>query len=251
MERLWNHYVMCVYTYMHTQTEVELCPWVQENINLAHMGLWAKTSGALLQLRSEQLNGHLLSPLLLQMKPRWYQCTCMIYLAKLRVFICNTFMSICPRYDLCAVHKVVFKWPYSALSACRIRWYMFLEEINSDYGSTNPNKMICRIKWKECTGKFTLIAGIQGNLLIFRDKSFVVRQIFTAGAEAAGHHFPWNKASSTAGEKWTLNSWRMQAPRISVMLRDTQQLETRPLCMCMYINIHNMHILAWKANVTI
>jgi len=59
MERLWNSYIMCVYTYMHTQTEVELCPWVQENMNSAGMGLCAKTSGALLQLRSEQLNGHL------------------------------------------------------------------------------------------------------------------------------------------------------------------------------------------------
>ena len=120
------------------------------------------------------------------MKPRQYQCTCKIYLAELRVFICNTFTSICPRNDLCTVHKVVFKWPYSALSACQIRWYKFLEEINSDYSSINPNKMIYRIKWKECTGKFTLIAGIQGNLLIFRGKSFdVFWEIFLAGAKLA------------------------------------------------------------------
>lgn len=62
---------------------------------------------------------------------------------------------------------------------------MFLEEINSAYSQINPNKMICRIKWKECTGKFTLIAGIQGYMLIFRDKSFVVCQIFAAGANPA------------------------------------------------------------------
>jgi len=100
----------CVY--IHTCTHKQrLCPWVQENMNSA----CAKTSGTLLHLRSEQLNGHLLSPLLLQMKPRQYQCTCKIYLAELRVFICNTFTSTCPRNDLCAVHKVVFKWPYSAL----------------------------------------------------------------------------------------------------------------------------------------
>lgn len=61
---------VCVYTYMHTQTEVELRPRVQENMNSARMGLCAKTSGALLRLRGEQLNGHLLSPLLLQTKPR-------------------------------------------------------------------------------------------------------------------------------------------------------------------------------------
>lgn len=186
MERLWNSYIMYVYTYMHTQTEVELCPWVQENMNSACMGLCAKTAGALLQLRSEQLNGHLLNPLLLQMKPKRYQCTCKIYLAKLEVFTCNTFTRICPINDLCAVHKVVFKWPSSALSACQIRWYMFLEEIHSDYSSINPSKMICRIKWKECTGKVTLIAGIQEILLIFRDKSFVVcQEIFSAGAKPA------------------------------------------------------------------
>ena len=54
---------------------------------------------------------------------------------------------------------------------------MFLEEINSDYSSINPNKMICKINWKECTGKFTLIAGIQGYMLIFWDKSLVVSNI--------------------------------------------------------------------------
>jgi hypothetical protein len=64
MEKLWNSY-MCVYTYMHTQTEVQLCPWVRENMNSAHMGVCAKTASALLQLRSEQLNSHLLSPLLI------------------------------------------------------------------------------------------------------------------------------------------------------------------------------------------
>ena len=99
----------CVY--IHTCTHKQRLSCVPEYRKTWTQHVWACVPKLQVQYCSWEVRiwtGHLLSPLLLQFKSRWSQCTCKIYLAELRVLICNTFTSICPRNDFRAVHKVVF-----------------------------------------------------------------------------------------------------------------------------------------------
>jgi hypothetical protein len=91
-------------------------------------------------------------------------------------------------YSCVSVPEVISVWVTKlSLNDRTVLWgNMYLEEINSDYSSINPNKMIHRINWKDHTGKVTLTAGILRNLLIFWDKGFVVcQELFSVGAKPA------------------------------------------------------------------
>jgi hypothetical protein len=130
--------------------------------------------------------------------------------------------------------------------------YTYLEEINCDYSSINPNKMICRINRKDQTGKVGHLncRNSRESVNILRHKLCCVsRNIFSRSkmrSEAGGHSlldYLWNQACSTTVEKFTLNFWSIQAPYViklpeQVLCWGTRYSRQQDCCVCVCVCVH-------------
>jgi hypothetical protein len=91
-------------------------------------------------------------------------------------------------------------------------------------------------------------------MLIFRDKSFVVCQIFAAGANPAQKLVTSQTSHEIRPVQLQVKSEFLEDASSQNKCHAEGHITTRnktTVCVCMCMNIHSMHILAWKANVAI